>query len=288
MNKISLEQWRMFVAVVDKGGFAQAGETLYKSQSAISHAIRKLEDSVGKPLFNIVGRKAIMTPFAESLLPNARALLTSADQLEHDAISTKQVVSKTIAIAVDTLYPKHKFYQKITAFSHEHANVNLQIFETVLSRAGELLEDGRVDIGIASRIPKGFITQTVGDIELVLCASHQHPLAKADQIDYQTLAQYRQIVIRDSGVRSNTNSGWLGATNRTTVSSLNEALHAVQHNCGYCWFPKWLIEQMPPHQIVRLPLDQGAERTVSLFIGADEKCLKDTLSQSLIERLRAC
>ncbi|MCL2920222.1 helix-turn-helix domain-containing protein [Shewanella litorisediminis] len=52
MHKISLEQWRTFIAVVDCGGFAQAGDSLHKTQPTISQSIKKLEQVVGKPLFN--------------------------------------------------------------------------------------------------------------------------------------------------------------------------------------------------------------------------------------------
>ena len=41
--RVTLEQWRTLVAVVDAGGYAQAAEALHKSQSAITYAVQKLE-----------------------------------------------------------------------------------------------------------------------------------------------------------------------------------------------------------------------------------------------------
>ncbi|HCA76548.1 MAG TPA: LysR family transcriptional regulator, partial [Alteromonas sp.] len=38
MLKATLEQWRMFKAVVEAGGFNQAAEQVHKSQSSIHHA----------------------------------------------------------------------------------------------------------------------------------------------------------------------------------------------------------------------------------------------------------
>ena len=44
---ITLEQWRSLIEVVDAGGYAQAGEKLFKSQSAVSYAVQKIEILAG-------------------------------------------------------------------------------------------------------------------------------------------------------------------------------------------------------------------------------------------------
>ena len=51
--KITLEQWRALLAVVDEGGYAAAAEALDKSQSAISYAIQKLETTLDLSLIHI-------------------------------------------------------------------------------------------------------------------------------------------------------------------------------------------------------------------------------------------
>jgi len=47
MLKSTLEQWRMFKAVVDAGGFNQAAALVHKSQSSVHHAVQKLENAIG-------------------------------------------------------------------------------------------------------------------------------------------------------------------------------------------------------------------------------------------------
>ena len=42
---ISLDQWRSLIAVVDAGGYAQAAETLHKSQSAVTYAVRAVREA---------------------------------------------------------------------------------------------------------------------------------------------------------------------------------------------------------------------------------------------------
>ena len=59
--KSTLEQWRIFQAVVEQGGYAQAAEKLNKSQSSLNHAIAKLQQTLGVALLEVRGRKAYLT-----------------------------------------------------------------------------------------------------------------------------------------------------------------------------------------------------------------------------------
>ena len=52
MLKSTLEQWRMFKAVVDAGGFSQAAAEVHKSQSSVHHAVQKLENAIGVTLYS--------------------------------------------------------------------------------------------------------------------------------------------------------------------------------------------------------------------------------------------
>ena len=66
--RITLEQWRCLVAVVEAGGFAQAAEQLNKSQSTVSHAVKKLQSSLDLELLTIEGRKAELTEAGVALV----------------------------------------------------------------------------------------------------------------------------------------------------------------------------------------------------------------------------
>ena len=83
MNRTTLEQWRMLQAVVDHGGFAQAAAAIHKSQSTINHAVHKLQDQLGVPVLEVVGRKAQLTEAGALLLRRAelRALASEDPQL---------------------------------------------------------------------------------------------------------------------------------------------------------------------------------------------------------------
>ena len=59
--KITLDQWSALVAVVEAGGYAQASERLHRTQSTVTYTIKKLEDLLGVQVFELRGRKAVLT-----------------------------------------------------------------------------------------------------------------------------------------------------------------------------------------------------------------------------------
>lgn len=67
LPRVTLEQWRALVAIVDAGGHAQAAQALHKSQSSITAAVHKLQATLGLRAFEVEGRKAVLTPAGRML-----------------------------------------------------------------------------------------------------------------------------------------------------------------------------------------------------------------------------
>src|SRR4051794_37784417 len=103
--RISLEQWRTLISVVDDGGYAQAATALHKSQSAITYAVQKLESSLAVKAFAIEGRKARLTPTGQMLYRRAKALLEEAGRLEIASKAVSAGWEAEIGIAADVVFP---------------------------------------------------------------------------------------------------------------------------------------------------------------------------------------
>lgn len=76
---MDLRRLRLFLAVVDEGGFTRAAEAEFVSQPSVSQAVRELEDELGTPLFHRVGRGVVLTPAGEALVGPARQTLRDVD-----------------------------------------------------------------------------------------------------------------------------------------------------------------------------------------------------------------
>lgn len=91
MPNITLEQWRTLISIVDAGGYAQAAEAMFKSQSAVTYAVQKIESLLNVRVFEIQGRKAVLTPTGQMLHRRALALVNEANELEQAANALSEI-----------------------------------------------------------------------------------------------------------------------------------------------------------------------------------------------------
>lgn len=268
MNRTTLEQWRMLQAVVEHGGFAQAAAAIHKSQSTINHAVHKLQGQLGLPLLEVVGRKAQLTEAGTLMLRRAQQLLDQAGQLEELADSLAAGTEAEIRIAVDEIFPYEQLACALHELSREFANTRVQLFETVLSGGPEMLVGGRVDLLIAGSVPQGFLGEPLMRAAFVAVAHPDHPLLQLQRaLNLQDLATHRQIVVRDSALARNVDSGWLGAEQRWTVTHIATSVDMICRGMGFAWLPRSRVDALlAKGELVALPLQQGAERYAELYL----------------------
>ena len=265
--KITLEQWRALLAVVDAGGYAQAAEALGKSQSAVSYAIQKLESTLDLRAFTLKGRKAALTPAGELLYRRARALLGEAEALEQAAAHLSLRHEAAIQVAVEALYPNWLMLDCLAELGEAFPDTRVELFETVLSGTEEALLERRVDLAIAGRIPPGFLGDHLMRVRFVPVAHPDHPLHKLGRdVDFHDLRRHRQLVVRDSGHRRS-DAGWLGAEQRWTLSHVSTSIQAACRGQGFAWYPEEKIRRELAAQTLRvLPMSEGAERFADLYL----------------------
>src|SRR5215471_717482 len=77
---MELSQLEFFVTVVEEGGFSKAAERVYRTQPAVSIAIRRLEEELGAPLFERSQKTPALTEVGEMLYDYAGRILSLRDQ----------------------------------------------------------------------------------------------------------------------------------------------------------------------------------------------------------------
>ncbi|MFJ2363868.1 LysR family transcriptional regulator [Pseudomonas sp. NPDC087697] len=273
-SKISLDQWQAFVSTVECGGFQQAGEYMFKSQSAVSHSVNRMETLLGQELFLIEGRKAVLTPLGQALLPQAKHLLGSAKKLERLAIQYQPGLFTEHSLAVDMLFPADVLEQALLRFSSVLQGYRIRLYETALSGACELLEDGKVELAIASSLPAGYMQEFLLNVSLLCVVASDHSLAHFNgELNLTDMKDYRQIVVCDSGMRNSQNSSWPGTSQCWTVSNLSTALTFVERGLGFAWLPEHMVsEKLASGQLCPVPLCHQRECKVPMYMGFLEEC----------------
>ena len=289
MLKSTLEQWRMFKAVVDAGGFNQAATLVHKSQSSIHHAVHKLEKAIGVELFENSGRKVTLSPQGELMYRRASFLLNEAHKLEAVASSLQAGTESLLRIAVDLIFPSDLLYNVLAKVSDEFPLLRIEIEETALSGANSMLDNGKVHIAISPFPYHDGFSEDLCEIEFAAVAHSDHPLHAIDRpLTLEDLKSHRQIVVRDSSPSGKVDAGWLGAEQRWTVSHIRTSIDIISKGLGFAWLPVAIIENELHNGTLRpLPLDNhyGIRKTMLYLCFDDGDCLGPA-ARSFIGELR--
>ena len=265
--RISLEQWRSLLAVVDSGGYAQAAAVLHKSQSAVTYAVQKIEALLAVKLFKVIGRKAHLTPTGEVMYRRAKALLEEAGTLEGAAGILAAGWEPELRLAVEIIFPTWLLLQCFARFAEEQPQTRIELYETVLSGTEEALVQRKVDLAICSQVPPGFAGDRLMRIRFIAVAHPEHPLHQLGrELTMQDLRKYRHLVIRDTGSQRRSGS-WLGAEQIWTVSNKATSIHAVGLGLGFAAFSKDAIRgELDRGELKALTLREGGERWADLYL----------------------
>lgn len=267
-NKVTLEQWRALLAVIDAGGYAKAAEQLNKSQSAVSYAISQLEQALDVKVFNLQGRKAVATPVGELLYRRAKLLLEQAERLEKSAECLAIHIEPIVKIAVDIIIPPHKVLYCLSLFAKDFPDTRVEYYETVLSGTEDALLKRQADLAVGGFVPPGFIGDKIMTAQFHGVSSPEHPLQNLGRpVTYDDMRQHRQIIVRDSGQYRRHTVGWQEADQRWTVSSIKTSLDAIRMGLGYAWLPDaYTKEDIAAGRLKYLPVEVGAEREGPVYI----------------------
>lgn len=148
---LDTDQLQTFVAIADTGGFTRAAGIVHRSQSAVSMQMKKLEESIGHPLFEKSGRGVQLTWNGETLLAYARRIL----KLHEEAVVTlrRPDMVGSVRIGIPDDYVAAYLPGILTSFASTFPLVQVE----VICEPSEYLMDstgkGRVDLAIVTELP---------------------------------------------------------------------------------------------------------------------------------------
>ncbi len=140
-----LRQIKYFVAVVDAGNFTEAAEECFISQSAISQQILSLEKELGVQLLQRSTRRFTLTEGGKYLYSHGKHLLGEIEKLKNGTIAA---AGQTDVLNVGYIngFADERFYQAVSRFKQQNANVRLNISCGAHDEIASLLRDGKADV----------------------------------------------------------------------------------------------------------------------------------------------
>src|SRR5688572_11733264 len=146
----SLDQLRIFLAVVEEGSFNRAAGKLGRAISVISYGIANLEAQLGVTLFDREGsRRPQLTDAGKALLSEVRTVADDVDLLLAKVRSLHQGLEAELALAVDVMVPSAVLAEVLRSFQQMFPTVTLRLHVEGLGGVAALVLENRATLGIA-------------------------------------------------------------------------------------------------------------------------------------------
>ncbi|WP_428487850.1 LysR family transcriptional regulator [Rhodopila sp.] len=201
MDGFTLDQIRIFLAVVDEGSFSKAAKKLNRAQSAVTYGVQKLEAQTDTPLFDRTAYRPTLTEAGRTLLIRARRVAEETSAFRNVARSLASGLEAALAIVLDPMFPMPPVVDALRAFSERFLTVPPRIYVQPLGAAAELLLDGTGVIGLLPLIFSdiaAFRSFPLLTINLIPVVAPGHPLGTIEgPIETHVLQQHVQLVLTD-------------------------------------------------------------------------------------------
>lgn len=199
LMRLTLRQLQVFRAVCETRSYSRAAEEMALTQPAVSLQVRQLEELVGQPLFEYVGKKLYLTDAAEALRRAGADIfgrLESLDmQLSDLQGSLQGLLSLTVESSAEYVVP-HLF----AAFREQHPQVGLQLTVTSHGQALRRMSVSRDELMILSQVPTGMNLEFTPFLtnQIVAVAPAGHPLGQRESLSLQELTAW-PLLVREPG-----------------------------------------------------------------------------------------
>jgi DNA-binding transcriptional LysR family regulator len=238
MLHLTFRQLKVFEAVARNLSYSKAANELHLTQPAVSMQVRGLEESLGLPLTEQIGKKIFLTEAGQEVFHYSRTIAGQLVDLETALNQLKGVERGQLNIAVAST-ANAVATDLLAGFRTQHPDVAIHL--GVINRQEVLsqLAANDIDLAIMGQPPEGHDLDAVSFMEnpLVVISPPDHPLAKKKRIPVKDLAS-ESFLVREAG------SGTRGAMERFFAArgleirssmemSSNEAIkQAVQAGLG--------------------------------------------------------
>lgn len=195
---MELRHLRYFVSLAEYLNFTRAAERVHVTQSTLSHQIRQLEEEVGQPLFERIGKKVVTTEAGELFLGFAERALKEVD---HGIAMLKQPaqggLSGQLRIGATHTFNIGLIPECVARFLARHPTVRVRVEELSADQIGAKLLDGALDLGIAYRPndPSELWFEALYNEEMVLVVGDDHPFAGRKRIRMVELHQQQLVLL---------------------------------------------------------------------------------------------
>ena len=196
---MTVQQLRCFVAVAEEQQFTAAADHLNVAQPSISSQIHRLEQVLGTPLFHRGHRPVMLTDAGLELLPLARRVLSSLDDVFHGITEVDGLLRGHVTIGATPSLGATLLPHVLARFHANYPGISLTIIERDSVVIGEDLKSGALDLAlVVMPLRRPTLENTVLAVEkMVVVVPKNHPLAHRVAISITDLRDVPMIMFSE-------------------------------------------------------------------------------------------
>lgn len=239
---MNFEQVKIFVSVVENGGFRAASDALHRSQPAVSNAVKNLENQLGFQLFNRDDYRPTLTNQGKAFFTKAKLLVQQQlNLIEYSKILTDDLET-SFTVAFDAITPFNPYIAMFHDILQLFPNTHFHFLSETLGGPSERLLHHEADIIIAENLISETPVEVIGlqTIQFIPVATpdfidrHQQSLSEVDR-----LSETMQVIVRDSSrYRDKISFGVVPHAHHWTVSDIQSKKLVIQNGMGWGRLPR--------------------------------------------------
>jgi DNA-binding transcriptional LysR family regulator len=272
MHALTLDQIRVFITVAETGSFSDAARTLNRAQSAVTHAIRRLEAETEMPVFDRSTYRPTLTEAGKALLVRARRIVAETALFRDHAKSLARGLEPELSIAIDPMFPMPLAVEALRAFCDHFENVPVRVHMRSLGAGAQLVVVGTCAIGL---VPYPIIEMTSLEavpmlpVELVPVAAPSHPLAlHAGRISATALHDHIQLVLTDASIVTEGRDFGVLSSKNWRIADLGAKKSLLVAGMGWGNMPAHMVrDELADGSLVRLDTEGFDPVRNSVWLG---------------------
>lgn len=191
---IDLRDLRYFEAIADLEHLGRAAQRLHRSPPALTKCIRRLEESVGAPLFERAGRGIRLTAAGRVLQTRAKSFDVAMDDTLRAVAAVARGESGHLRVGVAPTMAQYLLPGAYRVFLASGAGVSIETLIGMSNFLRDALRTGAIDVAISvSKADDEFVSHPIVDDEVVVVAGSGHEIFRK-RATLADLARYRWVL----------------------------------------------------------------------------------------------
>src|SRR5436189_4935443 len=196
---MDIHRLRYLYAVAEEGSFSNAAEREQVSQPSLSQQIHKLEEELNQQLFDRLPRSVVLTEAGRTLLFYARQILSGIAEARQAVTALEHEVAGKLSVGAIPSIALYALPRLIGNFQRSYPKVTFELFEDTTEKLAQQLEDGTLDLVIASgsdEIPN-LARHSLGREPVLMLLAEKHRLARRKSIRWSELASEKFLLLHE-------------------------------------------------------------------------------------------